>query len=82
MIVEFKEPGFKREQSPETVRKILAEAIEGEKDVLLTQLESDGEAIVNGATPVAIDEGYLKIEAGECGFYIELAQIVDVEIVL
>lgn len=82
MIIENKSPEFQREQSPERIIELLTEAIEGGKDVELTQLRTNGEATINIAEPVSIDGNYLTIEAGGYGFDIELAQIVNVEIVV
>jgi hypothetical protein len=70
-----------KEQTPEEILAIIAEAIEKGEWVLLTQLKQDGTPITNPAEPISIDGNYLTIEAGGYGIDIEISKITKAEII-
>lgn len=66
------------EQTPEEKLRLLQEAIENGKEVILTVQNSDGSVTEGKATPIVIDGKYVDIEADGYGMSIELYRITKV----
>lgn len=68
------------EQNQEEIVRILAEAIEAGKEVVITQITSGGQEVQESATPISIDGNVLLVESYGYGFGINIGEIKEVKI--
>ena len=69
------------EQSSEEIKRILTEAIENKKNVLIAQKLQEGGEIRNVAAPVSMEGSILTVDVDGFGLPIEIQSVKEVQII-